>query len=115
MLATFIALTSSVTEHAVATAGAVTDTAADALAAIPPDPGKGTEPPKKVTDRLNTLLGWVAWVVFGICIGGVLIVAGRMAISHRRGEGGEHASGLAWVGAACILAGSAAAIVQALV
>jgi hypothetical protein len=83
------------------------------LAMAPPNPGQGERPPG--ADQLETLLKWVAWVVFGLCVTGVLIVAGRMAIMHRRGEGGEHASGLAWVAAACILAGSASAIVSALI
>jgi hypothetical protein len=38
-----------------------------------------------------------------------------MAVQHRRGEGGEHVAGLAWVAVACVLAGSASAVVGALV
>ncbi|MFB9195003.1 hypothetical protein ACFFWA_18635 [Actinomadura verrucosospora] len=34
-----------------------------------------------------------------------------MGISHRCGEGGEHAQGLVWVLAACMLAGSASTFV----
>ncbi|GAA2148888.1 hypothetical protein [Actinomadura napierensis] len=86
---------------------------AHAVVAAIPNPGQGAKPPG--ADQLEKILKWVAWIVFGMCVAGVLIVAGRMAISHRRGEGGEHASGLAWVFAACILAGSASALVGALV
>ncbi|POM25749.1 hypothetical protein BTM25_01320 [Actinomadura rubteroloni] len=78
-----------------------------------PDPGQGEPPPG--AQQLEKLLQWVAWVVFGLCVAGILIVAGRMAISHRRGEGGEHATGLAWVASACIIAGSASVIVGTLV
>lgn len=101
MLDAFMTMANGAAEHVMALAAAV------------PNPGQGQAPPG--SEKLEKLLGWVAWVVFGICVVGVLVVAGRMAISHRRGEGGEHATGLAWVGAACILAGSASAIVQALI
>jgi hypothetical protein len=83
------------------------------LAMAIPNPGQGEKPPG--AEKLELMLKWVAWVVFGLCVAGILIVAGRMAISHRRGEGGEHASGLAWVAAACILAGSASALVGMLI
>jgi hypothetical protein len=81
--------------------------------AAPPDPGQGTPPPG--SEKLLLLLKWVAWAVFGCCVAGVLIVAGRMALMHRRGEGGEHAAGLGWVALACILAGSASSIVGLLI
>jgi hypothetical protein len=70
--------------------------------------------PGKAAEKVSTLLSWAAWVVAALCVGGIMIVAGRMAVMHRRGEGGAHASGLAWVAGACILVGSAGAIVGAL-
>lgn len=85
------------------------------VVAAPPDPGSGTAPPGAFEGKVLTMLKWVAWTVFALCVGGILGVAGRMAIMHRRGEGGEHFAGLAWVGFACILAGSASAIVGALI
>lgn len=84
----------------------------DVLAA-PPDPGQGTQPPGKVASGVTTMLGWAAWVVFAICVLGILVVAGMMAIAHRRGEGGQHAAGLGWVLGATAVAGSASAIVGA--
>jgi hypothetical protein len=77
-----------------------------------PNPGSGTPPPG--SEKLLTLLRWVAWIVSGLCVTGVMIVAGRMALQHQRGEGGQHGAGLAWVMAACILLGSASGIVGAL-
>lgn len=74
-----------------------------------PNPGQGTAPPG--ADKITTVLGWVAWGVFALCVAGVLFCAGKMAVSHRRGEGGEHATGLAYTLGACIVAGSASAIV----
>jgi hypothetical protein len=71
--------------------------------------------PSAVTDKLNQLLGGVRVVVTVCCVAGVFIVAAKMAINHRRGEGGEHAMGLALVGVACVLAATAVNIVGALV
>lgn len=84
-------------------------TASTLLALGVPDPGQGTPPPGSA--QITTVLGWVAWIVFACCVGGVLFCAGKMAVSHRRGEGGEHATGLAYTLGACIVAGSASAIV----
>lgn len=81
----------------------------------PPDPGGGKPPPGSFQGKFLTMLSWVAWTVFALCVAGILIIAGRMAVMHRRGEGGEHMAGLAWVGFAILLAGSASAIVGALV
>jgi hypothetical protein len=85
------------------------------VALDPYNPGQGKAPPGSVTQKLQKVMDWVAWIVTSICVVGVMIVAGRMALLHRRGEGGEHAAGLAWVAAACILVGSASAIVGSLV
>jgi hypothetical protein len=71
--------------------------------------------PAQLKNKVRVLLGFVSWTVTACCVAGVLFVAGKMAISHNRGEGGEHAAGLAWVGGACVLVGSAAAIVGAFV
>ncbi len=85
--------------------------AAHVLADVP-NPGTGEAPPGN--EKLTKVLGWAAWVVCGLCVTGVLVVAGRMALMHNRGEGGQHASGLAWVLAACILIGAASGIVTVL-
>ena len=78
-----------------------------------PNPGTGEAPPG--SDKLLKLLRWGAWIVAGLCVAGVMIVAGGMAVRHNRGEGGQHGAGLAWVMAACILLGSASAVVGALI
>ncbi|MGW1807161.1 hypothetical protein [Streptomyces sp. NPDC002078] len=78
-----------------------------------PDPGTGKTPPHP--EGLTTILQWLAWIVCAACVAGLLIVAGRMAVMHQRGEGGQHMTGLAYVLGACILVGSASAIVGALV
>jgi hypothetical protein len=86
---------------------------AGAAAPNVPDPGSGVAPPG--AEKLLTLLKWVAWMVFALCVAGILLVAGRMAVMHQRGWGGEHATGLAWVLLACVLAGSASSIVALLI
>ncbi|MFH8350470.1 hypothetical protein [Streptomyces sp. NPDC018045] len=77
--------------------------------AAPPNPGAGQAPPG--SEKLLTILRWVAWGVSFACVLGVLTCAAKMAISHRRGEGGEHATSLGWVLGACFLAGSASGLV----
>lgn len=78
-----------------------------------PQPANNT-PPGTTVSNLEQVLGWAAWTVSGLCVAGILGVAGRMAIMHHRGRGGEHATGLVWVIAAMILAASASAIVGAI-
>jgi hypothetical protein len=76
------------------------------------NPGRGLTPPG--AGQLTTLVGYVAWGVFAVCVVGVLIAAGQMAISHHRGGGGgEHAARLGWVLVAAVVAGSASALVAA--
>jgi len=79
-----------------------------------PNPGQGVAPPG--SDKVTTLLSWLAWIVTALCVGGVLFAGGKMAVSHTRGYGGggEHAASLGWVLAGCIVAGSASAIAGAL-
>lgn len=79
----------------------------------PPDPGSGQAPPG--FEKIELLLKWVAWIVFAMCVMGILIVSGRMAIMHQRGQGGEHAAGLGWVMGACVLAGVASSLVGLLI
>lgn len=75
-----------------------------------PVPGEPQAPPG-VGDKANTILAWGAWIVFALGIVGIFIVAGKMAVSNRRGEGGEHAASLGWVMGALILVSSAAGLV----
>jgi hypothetical protein len=75
--------------------------------------GAGTQPPN--TDGITTILGWVAWVVCAMCVVGILVVAGKMAVSHNRGEGGQHMTGIAYVLGACVLVAAASGLVGALV
>ncbi|MFF3062305.1 MULTISPECIES: hypothetical protein [unclassified Streptomyces] len=90
---------------------ALAETGQNVLLAVP-DPTKGSNPPGWT--KLLTVLHWVFLAVTVACVAGVLIVAGRMAVSHRRGEGGEHMGSLGIVMTACVLAGSASALVSTL-
>jgi peptidoglycan/LPS O-acetylase OafA/YrhL len=78
-----------------------------------PNPGAGTPPPGAA--GLLKILKWAAWVVSGLCVFGVFAVAGRMAVMHNRGEGGQHMTGIAYVLGACVLVGAASALVGSLV
>ncbi|MFC0624920.1 TrbC/VirB2 family protein [Kribbella deserti] len=79
-----------------------------------PDPGAGTAP-GDTEGKITTVIGWVTWLAFAVCALGVIIAGGMMALGQRRGEGGEHAARLGWVLAGCIVVGSAAGLVNALI
>ncbi|HEX3828197.1 MAG TPA: hypothetical protein VHV82_13100 [Sporichthyaceae bacterium] len=83
-----------------------------------PDPGAGdvsqfsgtSRPPG--ADKLIELVHWFSWGITGVMMVGVLMAAGKIAVSIQGGRGGhEGVAHLAWVAFACVVAGSAAAIV----
>lgn len=78
-----------------------------------PNPGRGTPPPG--FDKFLVILKWAAAVSLGMCVLGFLACAATIAVQHRTGAGmGDHGSRVGAVMAACILVGSASAIVTAL-
>lgn len=78
-----------------------------------PNPGNGEPPPG--SDKFLTILQWGAWIGLGICVIGVIIAGASMAVQHRHGGGGEHATRLGWVMAGCVVVGSSSALVGALI
>lgn len=80
-----------------------------------PNPGRGTPPPG--SQKILTIIRWVAWLCFSVCIIGVLGAGAMMAISafgsHQRG--GEHMGRLGWVLGGCVVIGAASGLVGALV
>ena len=54
-----------------------------------------------------TVLSWCAWVLFVLCVAGVLIGAVQLIR-------GQQQAGLVWTLVACVIAGSASGIVGAL-
>lgn len=65
-------------------------------------------------EGISTILGWAGWIVLALCVLGVIITAGTMAVANRRGEGGEHAGRLGFVLVSVILVGAAGGLVGAL-
>jgi hypothetical protein len=90
----------------------VLNIATEVLAAIPnPSP---EEPPGGA--GLLKVLGWAAWIVFGMAVLGVLFVAGKMMIDQKSGHGGgQHAQSLGIVLTGCIIASVASGLVGAIV
>jgi len=81
-----------------------------ALAAVP-NPAPAAPPGM---EGLTVVLSWAGWIVLVLCVLGVLITAGMMAVASRRGEGGEHAGRLGFVLVATVLVGAAGGLVGAL-
>ncbi|BEP13855.1 hypothetical protein acdb102_21660 [Acidothermaceae bacterium B102] len=77
-----------------------------------PDPTY-VQPPG--TAGLTTILGYGAWTVAFLCTVGILLVAGTMAVKHRRGEGGETLGALGWVLGACVLGAASGSIAGSLI
>jgi hypothetical protein len=67
------------------------------------------------TGGLTTILGYGAWTVAFLCTVGILLVAGTMAVKHRRGEGGESLAALGWVLGACVLGAASGSIAGSLI
>jgi len=82
------------------------------LAAAGPPPTKPEQPPGM--ENVTKVLNWIAWGVTILCVVGIFMVGGKMAISHRNGEGLEAGSGLGKVLIACILVGAASGLVGAI-
>lgn len=62
------------------------------------------------------ILGWIAWVVFGFAVVGILVVSGKMMVDNKAGHGGgQHGQALATVLAGCIIASVASGIVGGVV
>jgi hypothetical protein len=77
--------------------------------------GPNGQPPQQMQDDLRKVLGFALWTSTGTFIVSILLIAGQMAIAHRRGEASEHLQGLKWVAAACLVASSASLIANAVV
>jgi hypothetical protein len=77
-----------------------------------PNPGHGSPPPG--FDKFVTILKWLTAVSLGFCVLGFIVCAASIAVSHRSGGGGDAGGRVGSVMLACILIGSASAIVTAL-
>ncbi|MGW3391324.1 hypothetical protein [Streptomyces cinereoruber] len=80
------------------------------LAADVPKPGM--DAPPALTNKVNDVLGIVAWAGTAAGVAGVLITGAMMAISMRRGEGSEHMGRLGMVLGGCILVATAGPLVS---
>ncbi|KAF4410150.1 MULTISPECIES: hypothetical protein [Streptomyces] len=75
-----------------------------------PDPVR--DAPPELTEKVDTVLGIVAWVGTAAGVAGVLITGAMMSMSLRRGEGSEHLGRLGMVLAGCVLVTSAGPLVS---
>ncbi len=80
--------------------------------AAAPDPGSGVAPPG--ADKVLIVLRWAKWLFTAAAVIGALIIAGKMVVAHRRGDDTNVSHLGVWLGA-CVLAGVAPSIVDALI
>jgi hypothetical protein len=87
--------------------------AGDALGPVlaAPDPGSGVAPPG--SEQILIVLRWIKWLMTAAAVAGGLFIAGKMVISHRRGDD-TNVSALGFWLLACILLGVAPQLVDAL-
>ncbi|WP_093804080.1 hypothetical protein [Streptomyces sp. Wb2n-11] len=78
-----------------------------------PDPSQGDSTPPG-WGKLLMVLHWVFIIVTALLVGGILVVAGKMALAYRHGDGAEHMGSLGKVMFACVLAASASGLVTTL-
>ncbi|MEU6536831.1 hypothetical protein [Streptomyces sp. NPDC047000] len=67
--------------------------------------------PPELADKVNTVLGVVAWAGTAAGVLGVLITGAMMAVSLKRGESSEHMSRLGMVLGGCVLVSTAGPLV----
>jgi hypothetical protein len=63
---------------------------------------------------LQDVIGYTAWIASGLCLMGLIVAGALMAVSYHRGSS-EHMGRLGGVAAGCLIVGSAATIVNALI
>jgi ribose/xylose/arabinose/galactoside ABC-type transport system permease subunit len=79
-------------------------------AAAVPNPGR--EAPAALTEKVDLVLGIVAWAGTAAGVAGVLVVGAMMAISVKRGESSEHMSRLGMVLGGCVLVSTAGPLIN---
>ncbi|MEU2422714.1 hypothetical protein ABZ619_17110 [Streptomyces sp. NPDC007851] len=83
--------------------------AANFLASDVPKPT--SDAPGELTDKVNKVLGIVAWAGTAAGVLGVLVTGAMMAVSLKRGESSEHMSRLGMVLGGCVLVSTAGPLV----
>lgn len=68
--------------------------------------------PSELTDKVDTVLGILAWAGTAAGVTGVLITGAMMAVSVKRGESSEHMSRLGMVLGGCVLVATAGPLVS---
>ncbi|TDT37392.1 hypothetical protein EV562_106168 [Streptomyces sp. BK208] len=65
-----------------------------------------------VTRELDTVLGWMAWLVTCAGVAGLIIVGTRMALAVKTGDAEEHLREFLTVMGACVIGASAGPLVS---
>lgn len=86
---------------------------AQSVLAQVPDFGTGAPPPG--SEKLLTIGRWVLWIASGLCVIGMFLIGGKLAIQHSHGEMQQHGKALGSALLGCILVGASTGIAAALI
>ncbi|MGQ0632491.1 MAG: hypothetical protein ACT4P1_15840 [Sporichthyaceae bacterium] len=75
---------------------------------VPNPPAQG---PQEIKDKIDTVLGLLKLGVIAACVAGMLFVAAKAVLAHRRGELSDVMGQLGAVALGCVLVGSGSALV----
>jgi hypothetical protein len=98
--------------HDLASLASITGDTISGVLAAAPDPGNGVAPPG--SESLIKILQWLKWIFTALAVAGGIFIAAKMIMSHQRGDDAQVGKLGIWLGA-CVLAGVAPNIVDALV
>jgi hypothetical protein len=65
-----------------------------------------------VTNPLNVVLGWMAWIVTCAAVAGLILTGTRMALALKTGDAEEHLREFLMVLGACVIGATAGPLVQ---
>lgn len=68
------------------------------------------KPPGRLGDNFTDVLGYISWAVFVAAIIGLFVIAGRLVLATRRGEGREVLHELLWWIIGVVIVASASGI-----
>lgn len=74
--------------------------------------GGGATAPPGIREKLDMIISWASYLGFGMCVIGLIGSGALMAVSHRRGQSGEHVAGIGYALAGSVVIGAASVLIK---